>query len=224
MTAAQLRFLRIFLLQILPDGIKQLHITLLRILLEGRDERPTHRPRRLAANIRIGTSLRILTATPHDNIGRTRLRPSCLLQTLIALCSLFEETHGCRSHAADIAAGVGGYEAEEALAGFFGQVGFFEDALGGVDVGEVEGGAGVAGVEDCGQADAGGEGHDEDAVHFVVDDVAGLAEVDGVDDFVVAVIFVAVEIFGLAAVACTTRRDQVSDGIVGAGVAYMKLD
>jgi hypothetical protein len=38
-------------------------------------------------------------------------------------------------------------------------------------------------------------------VHFVVDDVAGGAEVDRVDYFVVAVVFVAVEIFGLAAVA-----------------------
>jgi hypothetical protein len=38
-------------------------------------------------------------------------------------------------------------------------------------------------------------------VHFVVDDVAGGAEVDGVDDFVVAVVFVAVEVGGLASVA-----------------------
>jgi hypothetical protein len=38
-------------------------------------------------------------------------------------------------------------------------------------------------------------------VHFVVDDVAGGAEVDGVDYFVVAVVFVAVEVLGLAAVA-----------------------
>lgn len=38
-------------------------------------------------------------------------------------------------------------------------------------------------------------------MHFVVDDVAGGAEVDGVDDFVVAVVFVAVEVGGLASVA-----------------------
>ena len=205
MTAAQLRFLRILLLQILPDGIKQLDITLLGILLQRRNKRPTHRPRRLPPNIRIGTSLGILTARPHNHIGRTRLRPSCFLKTLITLCGLFEEPHGCGGHAADVAAGVGRYEAEEALACFFGEIGLFEDALGGVDVGEVEGGAGVAGVEDCGQADAGGEGHYEDAVHFVVDDVAGLAEVDWVDDFVVTVVFVAVEVFGLTAVACITE-------------------
>lgn len=39
-------------------------------------------------------------------------------------------------------------------------------------------------------------------MHFVVDDVADLAEVDGVDDLVVAVGFVAVEVFGLASVSC----------------------
>ena len=45
------------------------------------------------------------------------------------------------------------------------------------------------------------EGRDHDAVHFVVDNVAGGAEVDGVDYFIVTVVFVAVEVFGLAAVA-----------------------
>ena len=65
----------------------------------------------------------------------------------------------------------------------------------------------MAGVEDRGQAHTGGEGHDEDAVHFVIDDVAGLAKVDWVDDLVVAVIFVAVEVFGLAAVTCGGERD-----------------
>jgi hypothetical protein len=38
-------------------------------------------------------------------------------------------------------------------------------------------------------------------VHFVIDNVAGGAEVDGVNYFVVAVVFIAVEVFGLAAVA-----------------------
>lgn len=41
-------------------------------------------------------------------------------------------------------------------------------------------------------------------MHFVVDDVAGGPEVDGVDYFIVAVVFVAVKIFGLAAVAWVT--------------------
>jgi hypothetical protein len=37
-------------------------------------------------------------------------------------------------------------------------------------------------------------------VHFVVNDVADLPEVDGVDDFVVAVGFVAVEVLRLSSV------------------------
>jgi hypothetical protein len=37
-------------------------------------------------------------------------------------------------------------------------------------------------------------------VHFIVDDVAGGAEVDGVDYFVVTVVFVAINVFGLTAV------------------------
>lgn len=38
-------------------------------------------------------------------------------------------------------------------------------------------------------------------MHLIVDYVAALAKVDGVDDFVVAVFFVAVQVGGLAAVA-----------------------
>lgn len=42
-------------------------------------------------------------------------------------------------------------------------------------------------------------------MHFVVDDVAGGAEVDGVDDLIVAIVFVAIEIGRLAAVTCKVR-------------------
>lgn len=59
----------------------------------------------------------------------------------------------------------------------------------------------MAGVEDGGETDTGREAADHDVVHFVVDNVAVCTEVDGVDDFVVAVFFVAIEIFGLTAVA-----------------------
>jgi hypothetical protein len=38
-------------------------------------------------------------------------------------------------------------------------------------------------------------------VHFVIDNVAGGAEVDGVDYLVVAIVFIAVEVFGLATMA-----------------------
>jgi hypothetical protein len=40
------------------------------------------------------------------------------------------------------------------LAGFFGEIGFLEETLGRVDVWEVERRAGVAGVEDGGEATA----------------------------------------------------------------------
>lgn len=108
------------------------------------------------------------------------------------MCGFLEEAHCCGSHAAHVAASVGGYDTEQALARFLGEVGLFEDAGGGVDVWEVESGAGVAGVEDGGQTDTGSEGLDHDAVHFVVDDVAGVSKVDWVDHFVVAVVFVPV--------------------------------
>ena len=51
-------------------------------------------------------------------------------------------------------------------------------------------------------------------MQLVVDDVAGGAEVDGVDDFVVAVFFVAVEVGSLPAVAAIVEEE----GVVGAGV------
>ena len=79
----------------------------------------------------------------------------------------------------------------------------------------------MAGVENCGQADTGLEGLHEDTVHVVVDDVTGDSEVDGVDDFVVAVVFVAVEIGRLSSVACVKlvmglpdQRGDVLTGIV----------
>jgi hypothetical protein len=40
-------------------------------------------------------------------------------------------------------------------------------------------------------------------MHFVVDNVAGGAEIDRVNDLVVAVVFVTVEVFGSAAVPWT---------------------
>ena len=37
-------------------------------------------------------------------------------------------------------------------------------------------------------------------MHFVIDDVAGYSEVDGVDDFVIAIVFVAIKIRRLSTV------------------------
>ena len=39
-------------------------------------------------------------------------------------------------------------------------------------------------------------------MHLVVDNVTGCAEIDGVDDLIVAIIFVAIKIFGLTSVSC----------------------
>lgn len=41
MTAAQLRLLRVFTLEFIPDGVEQLQVTLVRPLLQGFDKRPT---------------------------------------------------------------------------------------------------------------------------------------------------------------------------------------
>lgn len=58
----------------------------------------------------------------------------------------------------------------------------------------------MAGVEDSCEANSGLEGTNHDSVHFVVDDVASGAEVDWVDDFVVAIVFIAIKILGLSTV------------------------
>ena len=50
----------------------------------------------------------------------------------------------------------------------------------------------MAGIENGGQAHAGLEGFDHDDMHIVVDDVSDLSEVDWVDYFIIAIVFVAV--------------------------------
>jgi hypothetical protein len=99
----------------------------------------------------------------------------------------------------DVATTVRSQGAEKALTGLFGQVRFLEDALCGVYVREIHDGAGVARVEDGGQADARLQGLDDEFVDLVVDDVARASKVDRVDDFVVTVFFVAVAVSSLAA-------------------------
>jgi hypothetical protein len=63
------------------------------------------------------------------------------------LCNFLEEAHSCGCHAAEIAASVRGNDTKKTGAGFLGEVGLFEETLGGVDVGEIERGARVAGIE-----------------------------------------------------------------------------
>lgn len=115
--------------------------------------------------------------------------------------SLGEPKHAA-GDAAHIAAGVGGKGGQEASAGFLGEVGLLEYALGAVHVREVHDRARVAAVEDGRQTDTGLQWLDDGEMDVVVDNVAIGLEVDRVDDLIGAVLFVAVEILGLAAVSC----------------------
>ena len=53
MAAAQLRLLRVFALQLVSDAVQQLHVALLRILLQGGNEGPRHGACGLAGNVRV---------------------------------------------------------------------------------------------------------------------------------------------------------------------------
>jgi len=108
------------------------------------------RTSRTPRNLRIRTRLRILTPTPHNDIRRTRLRPQISLIRILSLGRLLEEAHRGAGDPAVIARHQSGGDAEEAFAGFFGEIGLFENTLGAVNVGQVEGRPGVAGVEDAG--------------------------------------------------------------------------
>lgn len=202
MATAQLRLLAILLLQDNTNAIQQLQIRLVGILLNRADKRIAHGARGLASNCGVGARLVVLAAAPANDIGGARLGAHRLLVRLVAVHGMLAEAHEALEHAADVAARVRHGRAEQARAGLLHQVGLFEDALGGVRVGEIEHGARVARVENARQAHAGLQGCDADGVDFVVDYVAALLEVDGVDGLVVAVVLVAVEVFGLAAVPC----------------------
>jgi hypothetical protein len=93
--------------------------------------------------------LTVLASTPHDNIRGTGLGLEVLLVDVVALCGFLEERHSSGRHAAHVATSVGGYQAEQALASLLGEVGLFENTLGGVDVGQIESGSGVARIKDC---------------------------------------------------------------------------
>ena len=143
----------------------------------------------------------VLAAGPHDDVGGRRSRVLGLVVRVVALVGRLGEAEDGARDATEIAARIGPQGAKQALAGFLGQVGLLEDALGGVDVRQVHDGGRVARVENSRQPHAGLQRLDDAEVNLVVDDVAGLLEVDGVDDLVVAVVFVAVEVLGLPAVA-----------------------
>lgn len=150
----------------------------------------------------------IFTPREHNDIGRRRLDSHRPRVGVLAPAGLLEEAHDVVGNTAKVAAAVGRHGAEQTLAGLLGEVRLLENALRGVDVGEVESGARVARVEDGGEAHTGLQGPHHDAVHLVIGDVARLAEVDGVDDLVVAVFLVAVEVFCLPAMAYAKKGSQ----------------
>lgn len=152
-----------------------------------------------AQNLR---SLGILGSTPHDDISGTGLCPQVLLVHLVTINRLLEQTGGAANHAANITARITRYNAEQSLAGFLGQVRLLEHTLGRVDVWEVEGGTGVAGIENGGQSDSGLERRNHDTVHLVINNVASSAEVHWVNYFIVAVVLVTVKVLCLTAVSC----------------------
>lgn len=53
MAAAQLRLLLVFPLKFIADAVQQLHVALLRVLLQSGDERPAHCSSSLPGNVRI---------------------------------------------------------------------------------------------------------------------------------------------------------------------------
>ena len=121
---------------------------------------------------------------------------------LFAAGGLLEEAHKVRAHAAKIALAVGRDDTQQALASLLGQVGLLENTLCRVDIRQVKRGAGVAGIENGSEPYATDKRLDHDAVHLVVGDVAVLTEIDGVNNFVVAVGLIAIEVLCLTAVAC----------------------
>jgi hypothetical protein len=95
-TAAQLWLLLILALQLISDAVEQLHVALVRVLLQTRNEGPGHGACGFAADgsigpeicvssasfhsfaIHVGQHLRglcVFRPTPHDDICGTSLRP-----------------------------------------------------------------------------------------------------------------------------------------------------
>lgn len=213
MAAAQLRLLRILGGQLVSDAVQQLDVTLLRVLAKRADKGPGHGAGSLAGDLGVLTGLVVLAAGPHDNVGWTGLGLDGALVRLIALGRLLEEPNGRRHHAAHVATRVSRNHTQQALARLLGQVGFLEDTLGRVDVGQVECGTRVTGIEDSRQSDTRLQRFDHDPVHLIVDNVAGSPEIDRVDNFVVSVVFVTVEVRRLSTVSCYCQPQSSKSGL-----------
>ena len=99
--------------------------------------------------------LGVFGAGKHDHVGGRGLCHHGSLACSVAIGRFLEEADGGLCDAAEITFAVGVDGAEEIHGGFFGQVGFLQNTLCGVDIGEVEGSSGMAGVEDRGKTDTG---------------------------------------------------------------------
>lgn len=110
MTAAQLRLLAILAFELVTDAIQQLHVALVWVLFECRDEGPGHSPGSFTANRSVGPvdglvffkcfrrheeeidlrGLCILGSTPHDYIGWAGLGSQILFVYLVTLRNLLK--------------------------------------------------------------------------------------------------------------------------------------
>lgn len=118
-----------------------------------------------------------------------------------AKCSLSDGEQAA-SHASNIATSIRADGRKQTLTSLLGKVRLLDHALGAVDVGQIKNGAGVAAVEDAGQAHTRLERLHDSKVNLIVDDVAGGLEVNRVDNLIKAVFLITVGIFSLPTVAC----------------------
>lgn len=144
----------------------------------------------------------ILAARPHDDISRRGTRISGLLVSVVTPICRFGKLEDGAGQAAEVTGGIGLDGIKQTSTSLLGEVGFLQNTLGGVDVWQIHDGSGVAGVEDGRETNTGQQGLHNVEVDLVVDNVAVLLMIDRVDDFVVAVILVAIEIFRLTSVTC----------------------
>lgn len=124
MATAQLWLLCVFAFQLVTDAVQQLHVTLLRVLLQSRNKRPRHGTSSLAPNLGILSTarvsktsivrgqianlrcLRVLAPRPHDDISRCGSGLFSTLVRIAARSSLLEEAHGILCNAAHVTTGV----------------------------------------------------------------------------------------------------------------------
>jgi hypothetical protein len=166
-------------------------------------------------------SLRILRTTPHDHIRRARLCSKILLPHIPTRRNLLKQPTGPAKHAGHILSRITRHNTQQALPSFFGQIGLLEHTLRAVEVREIERRATVAGVEDRSESDPWLERGYHDSVHFIVDNMACGAEVDGVDDFVVAVVFIAIQIFRLSSMSCSRLAFSHNHFYVGLPITHL---